>query len=252
MARSIVRTLLASGAVALMAAGVGACSFSFGTSHSVSKSDVEGQISGKFPDSGGTKPSSVTCPGDLDAKVGAKMTCSMKVKDQPYLVDVTVTSVNGNDVKFDMQEKIGKDQVQQLISTKMADPSSGSKPESVTCPGDLTGRVGAELNCEMKIKSTTYNVNVTVSSINGSEITPDIVEAVDKNQVANTISQKLSEQVGRKPDSVTCPSNLKGAVGTTLRCQLTDGNQNYGVTVTVTAVDGADVNFNIQVDDQPS
>jgi hypothetical protein len=248
MPRSIVRTLLASGAAALLAA---ACSFSFGTSHTVSKSDVEGQISSKFPDSGGTKPSSVTCPNDLDAKVGAKMTCSMKVKDQPYLVDVTVTSVNGNDVKFDMQEKIGKDQVAQLISTKMTD-LGGAKPDSVTCPGDLTGRVGAEVNCQMKVKGTTYNVNATVSSVNGSEITPDIVEAVDKNQVANTISQKLADQVGRKPDSVTCPDNLKGAEGATLRCQLTDGNQHYGVNVTVTSVDGADVNFNIQVDDQPS
>jgi predicted thioesterase len=248
MRRSIVGTLLASSAAALLA---GACSFTFGSSHTVSKSDVEGQISSKFLDSGGGKPSSVTCPNDLDAKVGAKITCSMKVKDQPYLVDVTVTTVNGNDVKFDMQEKIGKDQVQQLITAKMSD-SSGNKPDSVTCPGDLTGRVGAEVNCQMKIKGTSYNVNATVSSVNGNEITPDIVETVDKNQVANTISQKLTEQVGRKPDSVTCPDNLKGAEGATLRCQLTDGSQTFGVNVTVTAVQGADVNFNIQVDDQPS
>ena len=180
MARSIVRTLLTSGAIAILAAGAGACSVQVGSSHAVSKSDVENQIGTKMTDAAGNKPSSVTCPSDLDAKVGTQVNCTMKVKDQTYGVNVTVTSGNGSDVKFDM------------------------------------------------------------------------VETVDKNQVANTISDKLTEQAGRKPDSVTCPDNLKGAEGATLRCQLTDGNQKFGVNVTVTNVDAGTVNFNIQVDDQPS
>jgi len=105
---------------------------------------------------------------------------------------------------------------------------------------------------EMKVKGASYNVNVTVTSVSGSDVLFDMVETVDKNQVANTISDKLTEQAGRKPDSVTCPDNLKGAEGATLRCQLTDGNQKFGVSVTVTDVDAGTVNFNIQVDDQPS
>jgi hypothetical protein len=91
-----------------------------------------------------------------------------------------------------------------------------------------------------------------VTSVSGSDVLFDMVETVDKNQVASTISDKLNEQAGRKPDSVTCPDNLKGAEGATLRCQLADGAQKYGVTVTVTGVDAGTVNFNIQVDDQPS
>lgn len=51
---------------------------------------------------------------------------------------------------------------------------------------------------------------------------------------------------------MTCPDNLKGTEGATLRCQLTDGNQAYGVNVTVTNVDAGAINVNIQVDDQPS
>jgi hypothetical protein len=51
---------------------------------------------------------------------------------------------------------------------------------------------------------------------------------------------------------VSCPDNLKGVVGATLRCQLSDGGKNYGVTVTVTSVDGNDVEFDIKRDDQPS
>jgi hypothetical protein len=178
MAHSIVRTLLISGAAAGLMAGAGACSCSVGSSsHAVSKNDVAQQITSKLTDAAGNKPESVTCPSDLEAKVGAQLNCTMKVKDQTFNVNVTVTSVNGNDVKFDM------------------------------------------------------------------------VETVDKNQVAKILSNKLAQQVGRKPDSVTCPDNLKGTEGATLRCELTDGGQKYGIAVTVTSVDAGDVSFDYKVDD---
>lgn len=180
MARSIVRTLLVSGAAAGLMAGVAACSCSVSSSHTVSKSDVAGQI-----------------------------------------------------------------------TSKMTDPA-GNKPESVNCPSDLDAKVGAQLNCEMKAGGQTYNVNVTVTSVNGSDVKFDMVETVDKNQVAKTISDKLTPQLGSKPDSVTCPDNLKGVEGATLRCQLTTSGKNYGVNVTVTGVDGGTVNYRFEVEDQPS
>jgi hypothetical protein len=180
MARSIVRTLLVAGGATALMAGVGACSCSVTSKHAVSKSDVAGQITAKMTDAAGNKPESVTCPDDLAAKVGAQLNCTMKVKDQTFNVNVTVTSVNGNDVKFDM------------------------------------------------------------------------VETVDKDQVAKILSNKLTQQVGRKPDSVTCPDNLKGVEGATLRCELTDGGQKYGIAVTVTGVDAGDVSFDYKVDDHPA
>jgi hypothetical protein len=179
MARSIVRTLLVAGAAAGLMASAGACSCSVSSKQAVGKGDVAGQITSKLTDAAGNKPDKVDCPNDLPAKVGAQLNCTMKVKDQTFNVNVTVTSVNGNDVKFDM------------------------------------------------------------------------VETVDKNQVASILSNKLTQQVGRKPDSVTCPDNLKGVEGATLRCQLTDGTQKYGINVTVTDVDAGDVNFDFKVDDQP-
>lgn len=179
MTNFIVRTLLISGAAAGLTAGAGACSCSIGSSHSVSKSDVAGQITAKMTDAAGNKPESVSCPNDLPAKVGAQLNCEMKVKSQPFNVNVTVTSVDGNDVKFDM------------------------------------------------------------------------VETVDKNQVASAISTQLYQRVGRKPDAVSCPDNLKGVAGATLRCQLTDGGDKYGVLVTVTGVDAGDVKFHFKVDEHP-
>jgi hypothetical protein len=75
--------------------------------------------------------------------------------------------------------------------------------------------------------------------------------SVAKDDVAKEISSQLEQQVGRAPESVTCPSNLKGEVGSTLRCELSDSGQTYGVTATVTKVDGSNVKFDIKVDDEP-
>lgn len=177
MARSIVRTLLVAGFAAALMAGVGACSCSVTSKHAVSKGDVAGQITAKMTDAAGNKPESVSCPDDLAAKVGAQLNCTMKVKGRTFNVNVTVTSVNGNDVKFDM------------------------------------------------------------------------VETVDKNEVAGILSKRLTQQVGRKPDSVTCPDNLKGVQGATLRCELAADGEKYGISVTVTGVDAGDVSFDYQVDD---
>jgi hypothetical protein len=75
---------------------------------------------------------------------------------------------------------------------------------------------------------------------------------VDKREVAEEISAHLEERSGRAPDSVTCRENLRGEVGTVQRCELKNGPETYGVTVTVTGVKGGDVDFNITVDDHPS
>lgn len=170
MAHSIVRTLLAVG----LTASVGAC----GSSHTVARSDVESQITETMTDAAGNKPDTVSCPGDLPAKIGAQLDCEMKVKNQTFDVNVTVTSIDGGNVKFDM------------------------------------------------------------------------VKTVDKSLVAHIISDRETEQ-GRKPDSVTCPDNLKAIAGATVRCRLKAGGKTYGVSVKVTGVD-ADVTFDYVVDDQAS
>lgn len=75
--------------------------------------------------------------------------------------------------------------------------------------------------------------------------------SVDKDKVAQEISDQLEGQVGRAPESVTCPDDLKGEVGATMRCKLEDGGVAYGVEVKVTKVEGTDVKFDIKVDDEP-
>ena len=169
-------------------------------------------------------------------------------------VTVAATSMAVTGCSFSIssnQDKtVAKSEVADQISDKVNE-KAGHKPQSVTCPDDLKATVGASLDCHMSYDGQTYGVNVTVTSVDGSKVNFDIVETVNKDDVAKSISDQLAQQFGRTPDNVTCPNDLKGDVGATLRCQLTDQGSTFGVTVTVTSVASDDVKYGFKVDDQP-
>jgi hypothetical protein len=73
-----------------------------------------------------------------------------------------------------------------------------------------------------------------------------------RDEVATKAEDALEQQVGSRPE-ISCPEDLDAEVGATTRCTLTAGEEpaEYGLTITVTAVDRADAEFDIVVDDQP-
>jgi hypothetical protein len=71
----------------------------------VTKDDVAKQISEKMTDNAGNKPDTVSCPDDLKPAVGATLVCVMTVKGAKYNVNITVTSIDGNTAKFDMERR---------------------------------------------------------------------------------------------------------------------------------------------------
>ena len=75
---------------------------------------------------------------------------------------------------------------------------------------------------------------------------------VPAEQVATAAEDSIEEQVGVRTD-VTCPDDLEAEVGAQTRCTLTvEGEPDeYGLTVTVTAVEDGDTEFDVVVDDQP-
>jgi hypothetical protein len=76
--------------------------------------------------------------------------------------------------------------------------------------------------------------------------------SVSADQAAESAEDILEEQVGIRPE-VACSEALEAEVGATARCTLTAGDDpsEYGVTLTVTSVDGDDMKFDIEVDDEP-
>ena len=70
--------------------------------------------------------------------------------------------------------------------------------------------------------------------------------------VAASAEDALEKQIGTRP-TITCPDDVEAKIGEKTRCTLTAGDDptKYGVTVTVTSVEGKKATFNVQVDEQP-
>jgi hypothetical protein len=77
-------------------------------------------------------------------------------------------------------------------------------------------------------------------------------DPVTADQAAESVAEVVEEETGVRPE-VACSEVLEAEVGATARCTLTPGDDptEYRVTLTVTSVDGDDVRFDIEVDDEP-
>ena len=92
---------------------------------------------------------------------------------------------------------------------------------------------------------------VVLAPVAGCSLEAGPEPGVAPDVLAEQVSVSLAETVGRAPDDVECPDRLAARVGAEVRCTLRDGETAYGVTVRATAVDGDDVRFDIQVDQDP-
>ncbi|MCW0214651.1 MAG: DUF4333 domain-containing protein [Pseudonocardia sp.] len=74
---------------------------------------------------------------------------------------------------------------------------------------------------------------------------------VDKADVQQKITDFYRQTTSQAPDRTECPEDLPAEVGKSIRCTVTGDGETYGVTVTATKVEGSDVNFDMQVDQNP-
>lgn len=158
--------------------------------------------------------------------------------------------------------------------------------DGAQCPTDLAGEVGRSMICTATRGDDTFDVRVTVTAVRGTAIDlliervggtsaptagggaasgaggagagggggVDVVSAdpsasIAGDQVARSVRTQLTAG-GKQVERVTCP-DLPARVGASERCTLVSGAATYGVTVTVTSVQGTDARFDIQVDETP-
>ena len=70
--------------------------------------------------------------------------------------------------------------------------------------------------------------------------------------LATDAEDALEQEVGFRPD-IVCPEEVPAEVGSSARCVLTAGDDptEYGVSVTVAAIEDGDVVVDVLVDEQP-
>ena len=94
------------------------------------------------------------------------------------------------------------------------------------------------MRCEVGVGADQVPVEVVVTGVDGSDIAYEVAPTLLRTSVEAEVSARLEEQVGVAPDE--------------LRCVLTAGSDELGVTVTVTEVEGAEVRFDVEVDEELS
>ena len=151
---------------------------------------------------------SADCPSELEGEVGRSIVCRATKDGETFDVKVTVTSVQGDTINFDI-ERVG--------GTPPAASAEPSTPVEPSAPAPAT--------------------------------TDPSMPTVAGRNVAASVLKQLTDN-GKQVEKVTCP-DLIARVGAAERCTLVSRSQTYGVTVTVTSVQGTDVKFDIQVDQTP-
>ncbi len=98
----------------------------------------------------------------------------------------------------------------------------------------------------MRLVRATALLAVTLTLSVACSSTP----TVSQSDLEDAVTEKLTKDVGTAPDDVVCPEEgLEGEVGGTQRCVLTAGDDELGVDIVVTGVEGSEVQFDIAVDD---
>ncbi|HEV7147236.1 MAG TPA: DUF4333 domain-containing protein [Pedococcus sp.] len=188
---------------------------------------------------------------------------------------LTAFLLGGCSVHGKVTPLVSQSDLQAQIATQL-EKATGEKPANVSCPAPLEGVVGQTQRCSLvSAAGNTFGLTVTVTSVSGTTVNFDIkvdaaptgsasgsanpsstasaLPSVPGSDLEDQVSSQLERTVGQKPSSVSCPDPLQGSVGQSARCTLTatDGTV-YGLTVTVTSVSSATVQFSIEVDPTPS
>lgn len=74
---------------------------------------------------------------------------------------------------------------------------------------------------------------------------------VSPESLQTSVADALEKQVGQRPESIDCPDGIDAEKGAETRCVLEHQGTRYGVSVTVNSVDGGNVKYDVQVDEQP-
>ena len=110
--------------------------------------------------------------------------------------------------------------------------SAATPPKSVTCSAGLTGEIGKTDSCEVAVNDTTsVQVNVTVTKVNGANIDYSFAPAMTKEQLEKAFSANVSAQVA-------CDAGLEGTVGSSTTCHVTKDGTTDDTTVSVSKVQG--------------
>ncbi len=135
----------------------------------VSKTQLETAVSQMIARSSKAPVSSVSCLSGLDGKVGAVAYCNVTAQAATIQRTVEVTGVSGLAMNYHLVP---------ILPTAVAEGSlayqlkqTGQHPDSVTCAGNLEGKLGNTVECTTVTAGHTRTYILTVTTVDGDNIT---------------------------------------------------------------------------------
>ena len=114
-------------------------------------------------------------------------------------------------------------------------------PKSVSCKDDLAAEVGKSSSCDVVLAdSSTVEAVATVTGVKGSDLSYDIMPALTKEQLAQSVSTMAGAS------SVTCASGIEGKIGATAQCDTILNGVDSKRVLQVDGVNGLDLDVSMK------
>ncbi|PRC46718.1 hypothetical protein C6A85_88665, partial [Mycobacterium sp. ITM-2017-0098] len=204
--------------------------------------DLQTDIAGRFADAG-EHPESVTCKEPLVGEVGQTAHCDVVMSPTNSFAPIaTVTNVDGGTIDYELMPALSREQLEKAVARLVAD-TGGPSASTVTCLSGLLGQIGEVSQCDVTTAGITLRRTAEVTSVDGLMMNFDVVPILTKAEVERSLLDELSRHLKKRPDSATCSGNLEGRPGNTVDCAVTAGPERAEFIVTVTKVDGTNIDY---------
>ncbi|MFC4950239.1 DUF4333 domain-containing protein [Pseudonocardia sp. GCM10023141] len=143
---------------------------------------------------------------------------------------------------------VPKDRVASSIADLLKQKGLKVDNDVVTCPADLKAEVGQSTRCEFVTDGQPVDVVAKVSSVQGDTANYDITteaRPVLKSVLEKTVGTQVGQKAGVPIDKTECAGDLPPQVGQSTTCTVSGGGETVKLKVSVTTVDGGQVNFSI-------
>lgn len=129
--------------------------------------------------------------------------------------------------------------LQQKLTEQFAD--SDMPPKSVTCKDGLAAEVGKTSSCDVLLaNSSNVEAVITVTGVNDSDLSYEIMPTLTKEQLAQTVSSMAGAS------KVSCESGLEGKIGATAQCDTILNGVDSKRVLQVDGVDGLEIDVSMK------
>ncbi|NMD54991.1 MULTISPECIES: DUF4333 domain-containing protein [Tsukamurella] len=144
---------------------------------------------------------------------------------------------------------------QSQVETGTLAKVAAAPSDALHCDGGLKAQVGAAQSCVLTRGGERFAVALKVTDVDGDRVnwdsTIDGAPLSGRRVAVSELEQRTREVLSRQRpvDAVTCAGALPGTVGARQSCAMTASGHRHDVTVTVTTVDSARVQWGVSVRD---